>query len=179
MARLIDRSACEDLLPVITAGAQLAEARPGPVTSVAPFKGRQAAVARALAADGLGWPEPGRAVLAPAGRCLWAGRGVAFVTGLVPRGLEDLAAVTDQSDGWAVLRLEGAQAAAVLARLCPLDLRAGAFAPGHVARAPLGQMTAIVHRSLPESFEIWVFRSMAATAVHELTVAMQAVAARG
>jgi len=89
VASLIDKSPCEDLLPVITAGAQLAEAQPGPVTSVAPFKGRQAAVARALAADGLGWPEVGRAVVAPAGRCLWAGRGVAFVTGLGPPGLAD------------------------------------------------------------------------------------------
>ncbi|AMY70244.1 sarcosine oxidase subunit gamma [Frigidibacter mobilis] len=179
MASLIDKSPCEDLLPVITAGAQLAEAQPGPVTSVAPFKGRQAAVARALAAGGLGWPEVGRAVVAPAGRCLWAGRGVAFVTGLVPQGLEDLAALTDQSDGWAVLRLEGAQASAVLARLCPLDLRAAVFAPGHVARAPLGHMPAILHRTGAEAFEIWVFRSMAGTAVHELAVAMQGVAARG
>ena len=39
------------------------------------------------------------AVVAPAGRCLWAGRGVAFVTGLVPQGLEDLAALGNKRAG--------------------------------------------------------------------------------
>ena len=89
------------------------------------------------------------------------------------------AAMVDQSDGWAVLRLEGAGAAEVLARLVPLDLRAPQFRRGHTARTELQHMMASLTRLGPDAFLIMVFRSMARTLVHDLTSAMEAVAARG
>ena len=86
--------------------------------------------------------------------------------------------MTDQSDGWAVMRLEGAGARDVLARLCPLDLRAPVFKRGHTARSLLGHMNASITRVGVNAFEIMVFRSMANTAVHELNEAMKSVAAQ-
>jgi heterotetrameric sarcosine oxidase gamma subunit len=71
---------------------------------------------------------------------VWTGPDQAFLIGAPAPDLTGLAAVTDQSGGWAALQLQGPGAEAVLMRLFPLDLRARAFAPGHAARAPLGHM---------------------------------------
>ena len=75
-------------------------------------------------------PEPGRtAGLADGGRLIWAGldlwllRGPRATPALAAR-LADLAAVTDQSDGWTALTPDRAGAAEVLARLVPIDLDA-------------------------------------------------------
>ena len=111
-------------------------------------------------------------------RIVWTGRGQAFLIGAEPpKGLEGAAALVDQSDGWAGLRLEGPAAADVLARLVPLDLRA--MAVGSCARSLLGHMALVLMRPEAEAFEMLVFRSMARTAVHEIDTAMRQLAARG
>lgn len=178
MPSLIEKSPGEGLLPVTAAGVTLTEAPPARITSVAPFAGQEKAVAAALKALGLGWPKPGRALAKEGATILWAGRDQAFLIGAAPDGLPGLAALTDQSDGWARLHLDGPGAEAVLARLVPLDLRPAAFPEGAAARSGLNHMMMVLHRAGPERFEIMVFRSMAASAVHELTRAMQALAAR-
>ena len=93
--------------------------------------------------------------------------------------LAGLAAVTDQADGVAAVKIEGDAAEAVLARLVPLDLRAASFKRGHTARSLVNHMTASITRLGPKSFEVMVMRSMAQTLVHELTEAAEGVAARG
>ena len=139
-----------------------------------PFAGRGTAVAEALPC---GWPEPGRWVEGGGRRALWSGRDAALVTGPRPEGLDGIAAVTDQSDAWCVVRLEGVGAEDVLARLVPLDLRERAFPEGSATRTLLGHMTAVVSRRCG-AFEILAMRSMAATLAHELGRAMGGVAAR-
>ena len=178
MPSLIETSACDGLLPVQAGGVMLDEAAPARITSVAPFGGREKAVAAALRQLGLGWPDPGRSVRVGGAACLWTGRGQAFLVGTAPDGLEGIAALTDQTDGWARLRLRGPGAVAVLARLVPLDLGAAAFPEGAVARTGLNHMMAVLTREGPDAFGIMVFRSMAGSAVHEIAVAMRAVAAR-
>ncbi len=178
MPSLIETTACEGLLPVSAGGATLSEAAPVPVTSVAPFRGKERAVATALKKLGLGWPEPGRSLRAGDAACLWTGAGQAFLVGADPEGLAGIAALTDQTDGWARMRLDGPAAEAVLARLVPLDLRPAAFPEGAVARSGLNHMMMVLLREGPEAFGIMVFRSMAGSAVHEIGVAMRAVAAR-
>ncbi|MCW3784156.1 sarcosine oxidase subunit gamma [Defluviimonas salinarum] len=178
MPSLIEKSACDGLLPVSAGGVTLSEPAPERITSVAPFAGKEAAAGKALKALGLGWPGPGTSIGGEGRLCLWTGRGQAFLIGAEPEGLAGIAALTDQSDAWARMRLEGGGAKAVLARLVPLDLGAGAFPVGRAARSGLGHMAMILHRSGAQSFEIMVFRSMAASAVHELHQAMTALAAR-
>ena len=178
MASLIPLSPCAGLLPVEIGGVGLSEVVPEAITSVAPLKGHEKAVSAAMKeALGAGLPGPNRTTGRAKARVIWAGRGQAMVLGphVAPKG----AAVTDQSDAWAVIRIEGAGAEAVLARLTPLDLRAPEFKRGHTARTLLNHMTCPLTRLGAQSFEIMVFRSMAQTAVHELTEAMEAVAARG
>ena len=160
------------------AGVTLAEADLGQITSVAPFMGQDKALAMALKALGLSFPAPNQVSSKGGVRLVWTGRDQAFLIGAAPQGLDGLAALTDQSDGWAALRLDGPGAGDVLARLYPLDLRAAAFPVGRVARAPLNHMSSILMRPGPQSFEMLVFRSMARTAWHEAEVAMRALAAR-
>lgn len=78
----------------------------------------------------------------------------------------DLAAVCDQSDGYAVLRLSGACVPTMLSKLVPLDLDARTFGPDHVATTVAAHVRIILWR-LPDidgsnpSFELAVPRSFA------------------
>jgi heterotetrameric sarcosine oxidase gamma subunit len=160
---------------LVLGGVTLSGVALGRVTSVAPFRGQTVAVGALL---GLGFPAPGRIVQGASHRMVWTGREQAFLFGAVPEGLADLAALTDQSDGWAGIALEGPGAADALMRLVPLDLRAAAFPPGQVARAPLNHMQAVLLRTGDQAFTLMVFRSMAESAWHELETVLRALAAR-
>jgi heterotetrameric sarcosine oxidase gamma subunit len=175
---LVAKSPLAGRAALTLAGVTLAEADLGQITSVAPFMGQDKALAGALKALGLSFPAPNQVSSKGDARLVWTGRDQAFLIGAAPQGLDGLAALTDQSDGWAALRLDGPGAGDVLARLYPLDLRAAAFPVGRVARAPLNHMSSILMRPGPQSFEMLVFRSMARTAWHEAEVAMRALAAR-
>jgi heterotetrameric sarcosine oxidase gamma subunit len=181
VVRLVARGALagETLGPV--GGVVLTEPEIGEAWSVAPFHGKEAAVGAALRkACGLGFPAPNTALAAGGVRALWSGRGRALVIGAPPpAGLGKLAAVTLQGDGIAALRVEGAMAETVLARLVPVDLRLARFPPGTTARSVVGHMAAQVTRLGPEEFEIMVMRSMGHTLVHEIRAAAEMVAARG
>ena len=174
MAEMEARSAGVGRFPVEAGQARAVEVVPAGLWSVMPFAGCADAVGRALRC---GFPAPGRAVRGGGLRALWTGREAAMVMGPRPEGLDGLAAITDQTDGWCVVRLEGAAARDVLARLCPLDLREPAFPEGSATRTLLGHMTAVIARH-DGAFEILTMRSMAATLAHELERAMRGVAAR-
>jgi sarcosine oxidase subunit gamma len=122
-------------------------------------------------------PPPGRLTKGTNAEIAWAGQGQFFV--FQPDGAPGLpslkAAVTDQSDGWVAMLLEGEHAKAVLARLCPLDLRA--LSEGDAVRSLVGHMNAVMIRRA-EGVELMVFRSMTQTLVHELDRVMRSVAAQ-
>lgn len=183
MLDLAPRSAVAGLgLPLQIGLAELYDMGPRDMVSIAPFRGGEAAVAEALrAALGEGLPPVGRCVgLGGGGRIFWSGIGqwhlaVPQARGMIS-GLDGIAAVTEQGDGWCGLTLTGAAAAEALARLVPLDLHRQAFAPGQVARTLLGHMSCVLIAT-ETGFDILTIRSVAGTAVHEITVAMRAVAA--
>ncbi|WP_371416219.1 sarcosine oxidase subunit gamma [Rubellimicrobium sp. CFH 75288] len=178
MARLIATSPFEGLdLPLEGGGATLRAAGPGPVWSIAPFRGREAAVARDL--GGVALPEPGRSVAWGEGRLLWSGPGRALLVGAdPPAGLSAHAALVAQGDGIACAVLEGPGARAVLARLVPLDLREGVFGVGATARTLLVHMPVQITRIASAAWEIMAMRSMAGTLVEEVRRAMRHVGAR-
>jgi heterotetrameric sarcosine oxidase gamma subunit len=180
VAELIATDAFAGLDLPITAGACRLEAcAPAPITSVSPWPGRIQAADAALRAVGLAFPRPGQVVAAGSTRAVWAGRATAFLIGPAPpEGLADHAALTDQGDGWAGLRLTGEAAETVLARLVPLDLRPAALAPGQAARSLLNHVPCLILREAETAFDLYVFRSMAGTTVRELGEAMRGVAAR-
>lgn len=178
MANLIAKTPCEGLLPIAAGDCSLTEVTPEAITSIAPAKGKEKSVSDALKkAHGMVFPAPNRATGKDGSRLIWTGRGQALLVGPMPKAIAG-AAMTDQSDAWAVMRLEGALAEDVLARLVPVDLRAATFKRGHTARTMLFHLSCSITRIGANAFDIMVFRSMAKTAVHELSTAMKSVAAQ-
>jgi len=178
VAELRTRAPFEDLaLPLALGAARLAAMPMGRILSVAPYPGCEAGVADRLG----GFPTPGVVHSLEAGRLVWAGRDQAFLFDAGggeadwPERLAGLAAVTDQSDGWAGSQLSGADADEVLARLVPLDL--SSLSSGRSARSLLNHMPLLLIRN-EAGLELWSFRSMAGTMLHEVATAMRAVAAR-
>ncbi len=174
MPSLIAKSPLAGQAPVSHGGVTLSEEPPGRISSVTAFRGQEKALAKALKAAGLAMPAPNACGTSGDRVIVWTGRDQAFLLGDLPEGLP--AAVTDQSDGWARLRLEGPGAADVLARLVPVDLRG--MKPGQALRAPLNHMQAVLFCTEAGRIDLLVFRSMARTAWDEIAEAMQAVAAR-
>lgn len=171
MARLLALSPVAGLgLPLRHGEAVLTAAEVGPAWSVAPFRDGRAAVEAVVGP----LPAPGR-VVGTAPRVMWWGEGRWLVIGAVdwPEGLP--AAVVPQGDGIAAVRLDGAAAADVLARLVPVDV--ARMEAGEGVRTLLNHMTITLIRD-EAGWEIHAMRSMAGTLVHELAEAMRMVAAR-
>jgi sarcosine oxidase subunit gamma len=86
----------------------------------------------------------------------------------------DLATISDQSDGYAVLRVTGPRARNTLAKLLPIDLHPRTFKPGDVA-ATLAAHVGITLWRLDDGvdgsavFEIAVFRSLAGSFWHAIS----------
>ena len=171
MPELIAKTALAGQLPVTHHGTTLSEATLGQITAIAAFPGKQKAVGTAL---GQPFPKP-NTFSVKSGILCWTGPDQAFLIGQSAPDLTGIAATTDQSGGWAALRLTGPDAADALMRLVPLDLRN--FKPGQAARAPLGHMQMVLLREA-EGFLIFGFRSMARTAWAEIETAMKSLAAR-
>jgi len=169
-----------DQTPVEVGGLRLTQAPLTPIWSIAPYRGRVGAVSEALqAAHGLPFPTPGALQEKDGARIAWSGLDQAFLIGAIPgTSLATHAAVTDQSDAWTRLILDGAAARDVLARLVPVDLSPAACPPGSARRTLLGHMPVLILHLGGDLFELLVFRSMTGTALHELTRAMRAGAAR-
>ena len=70
-------------------------------------------------------------------------------------------AVTDLSDAFVTIALEGPQAIGVLARGCGLDLRAGSFGVKACARTRLAQLPVLIRKSASARFELIIDRSAA------------------
>ena len=181
MDELIAMTPCDGLLPVTIGDVTLTEDLPAAMTSIAPYTGQDDALNAALKdAYGLDFPAINRSTVKADARAIWFGQGIALLQGPVAVAeLAEFAALADQSDGWAVVRLEGKGASDVLARLVPVDLRRQNFEQGHTVRTELAHMMASITRIGPDALQVMVFRSMARTLVHDLKTAMAGVAARG
>ncbi|MFM2365792.1 MAG: hypothetical protein RIR95_399 [Pseudomonadota bacterium] len=178
MPELIAKRALPGKEPFVRLGTTLAEAPLVQMTSLALFPGQEKVVNKALKPLGLQFPAPGEAVVKDDIVLLWTGREQAFLIGVAAPAMGGSAAATDQSDAWVHLTLSGPQAVEVLARYVPMDLRLTAFAVNRVARTPLYHMSAVIHRTGDDSFRVMVFRSMAQTAWHDLSTALDTLAAR-
>ena len=179
MVELKATDAFAGALPVKVGACSVEALDLGVLTSLSAL-GPAAALSAALeATHGLSLPKPGRSTGRTGNRCLWFGRGEVLLAGPAPdASLSQYAALVDQSDAWASVRVSGKDAVDVLARLVPIDLRESQFKRGASARTLVQHMTASITRTGADSFAILVFRSMAGTLVHDLKGAMEAVAAR-
>jgi len=119
----------------------------------------------------------GGIAIAGIGREAWLatrdGGGNAFA-GFLKDTLGDLASVTDQSDGYAVLRLTGPRLRDTLAKLLPVDVHPRAFKIGDVAATVAFHVGATLWRldDGPDGapiIEVAVFRSLAGSFWHALS----------
>lgn len=179
MVELIAETQDAGALPLKAAGVTLGLRLPGAIWAVAPRLGAEAALDAGLKPLGLRFPAPGRISTGGEVRLAWAGRRLAFWIGAAPppQDLGGHAGLTDISDGWTVLHLEGRGVAEVLARLSPLDLVPHSFGTGAAARSLLGHMPALFLR-VAGGIEVLVMRSMTGTAIEEIGHAMATRAAR-
>lgn len=107
------------------------------------------------------WTGPGQWLATSADRNL-AARLAAEVAGI--------AAVADQSDARAVVRIAGAKARDVLAKGCLIDLHPRAFGPGQAAMTAFGHINVMLRQVDDRpTFEIALFRSMAESFWHWLS----------
>lgn len=180
MVKLEAKTPLDGMAPVKIGTVTLSEADPGTLTSIAPYRGNDKALSMALkAAHGMAAPGPNRVTGREGARAIWFGQRMILLAGPAPDpGLAKHAALTDQSDAWAAVRLDGPEAADVLARLTPIDLRPSLFKRGHTARTDLQHMMASITKLGETSFQVMVFRAFARTLLHDLTTAMEGVAAR-
>lgn len=180
MVDLIAKTPLDGLSPMTIGAVKVSEVAPDVMTSIAPFKGQDAALSAALkSAHGMAAPGPNRATGKEGVRTIWFGQRMLLLMGPTPdAGLAKHAALTDQSDAWAVVRLEGAGALDVLARLTPIDMRPQVFKRGHTARTELLHMMASITRVGDQAYQIMVFRAFGKTLLHDLETAMEGVAAR-
>lgn len=176
MPELIAKSALEGRR-VVLGTVTLAEADPGPITSIAVYPSGAKAVAKELKTLGLTIPSPNSFTEKKGARIVWTGRDQSFLIGVAAPEMAG-AALTDQTDGWSTLALSGAGSVDVLARLVPIDLRLAACPVGSALRTGLNHMNAVILRTGDHAFEVMIFRSMARTAWHELEAVMNMVAAR-
>lgn len=181
MVDLIAKTPLNGMAPLEVGAARLSEVDLGVLTSLAPYKAKGAALSKGLkTAHGMAMPGPGRATGKDGARAIWFGHDMALLAGPAPApALAEHAALTDQSDAWVCVRLDGDAARDVLARLTPLDLRESVFKRGHTARTELQHMAVSITRVAADGFLILAFRSMADTLRHDLESAMRGVAARG
>lgn len=178
MASLIARTPFDGLLPLSHGSVTAVEVDPGRITSVTPHAGQADAVSAALkTATGCALPPVGAFVAAKGTRVSWSGLDQWFVMAPAPVEVPG-AALVDQSDAWAAVALSGDGVRDVLHRLVPIDLRPDVFEVGHAARTVLGHMSCLLLRVEADRYEALVFRSMAASAAHDLDRAMRMVAAR-
>ena len=178
MPELIAKTALAGRAPLVRGATTLAEVDLGAVTSIALFPGQEKAANKALKPLGLAMPAPNSMAVKDDAMIVWTGREQAFLIGVDAPDLGAAAAVTDQSGGWAALRLTGPASADALMRYVPLDLRLQSFPVGRAVRAPLYHMNAVLWRGAEDSLTVMVFRSMARTAWHEIDEALVSLAAR-
>lgn len=177
------------LAPIVTGPSEISHGTmqlnidaPQNITAILPHPNCLDAVNTVLKTDlGLKFPAPSEVVTKDKMRLIWNGLDHALLLGasapLAP--LAPYALLADQSGALVRFTLTAPDLAEVLARLCPLDLRPATFGPRRSARSLLGHIDALfVTSDHGGHIEIFVMRSMAQSALTELTHAMQGVAAR-
>lgn len=87
---------------------------------------------------------------------------------LVQQALGDTVYLTDQSDSWVVVDLQGPLAIAALERICPLDLHDSIFTDASVSRTVMEHLSVILMRTDTNGFRLLSPRSSAVSLWHAL-----------
>ena len=102
------------------------------------------------------------------GQWLASRRGGGGLAAELAEALAGCAGVSEQSDGRAILRIEGAMARAALMKSVPVDLHPAMFKIDDVAVTVMALVSAILWRAGADTYGIAVPRSMAGDVAHGL-----------
>lgn len=148
--------------------------------SVACPLGEDAAFAAALKAGyGLRRPSPREAELSSEVAALQLAPDQIML--VLPEGQVDLAVfdavgyVTQQTDAWVILDLEGPLALPALERLCPLDLHRDAFGPGSYGRTMMEHMSAVIWQVKAGQYRLMSASSSARSFLHAVETSLDYV----
>lgn len=160
----------------------ITEASWGSLLSLAVAQGKAAAFGKAVRSGwGMRLPEPGRFVYSAdrASRLIWTQPDQFFLMGEnrdqwperhARETLGNTGYVTDQSDSWAALSIEGKGAVAALERICPLDLHASRFPAGSAARTVMEHVGIMILREAEDRFMLLAMRSYGRNLLHMVEV---------
>lgn len=89
--------------------------------------------------------------------------------------LGDTAFLTDQSDSWAILDIDGPHAKAALERICPIDIDDSVFDDKCVIRTSMEHLSVILERPEPTRFRLYSPASSTQSFLHTVKVSLQNV----
>jgi len=149
----------------------LAEVSGLAVIAISAPKSGEAALETALQSTlGLAWPATGVSSVSGENRLLGLSRDQAFLLfphegagaeNAVAAGVAEAGYLFDQSDAWAMLRLQGPHSRAALERICMLDLDDAAFPDGAVSRTLMAHLSVIILREARDRYLLMSPRSSA------------------
>lgn len=153
------------------AGVGLAETQPGSIVQVAAWPGQTAGIIAAIAdITGLSLPDrPGGGFVTEAkaafgfapGRFLVVDEAEGLAASLSAAVPLDLGTVTDLSHGRTAIRVAGPKAEWVLAKFFAIDFALSAFPVGAAVSTAHHDIFALIQRTAPDAFDLYVFRSFA------------------
>lgn len=94
---------------------------------------------------------------------------------IIAAKLNGAAYSTDQTDVWVGLEITGEQSRAVLERICPIDLHAGAFAVDDIARTAMEHLGTLILRTGPDTFVLLSANSSAGSFLHAIEISIRNV----
>lgn len=150
-------------------GVRLTIRHPLSMVTVISRAGKEASVGEAFGKlFGAALPQPGTWNAGKGVSIAWAGPGQYLVIApgqaegqlfaVLRQELAGAAAVTDQSHGRVMIRIEGPAARRLLAKGTPVDLHPRAFAQGRVALTQMAHVGVHLAQVGPDAFEISLFR---------------------
>ena len=101
------------------------------------------------------------------------------VLAMMEEALAGSAYLTNQSDNWVTLRLDGPLAVPALERICPIDLHTAGLGDGAVARTMMEHMGAIIHREGTDRFLLLSASSSARSFLHAVEASLEHVEPAG
>ena len=167
-------------------GARLAEVTGLAIVSLAVSRGMEATLAARLKKTyRLALPAPGGSAVSGERRLIWMAPDQFLLifpqvgsdpVGEVRKAIGDGAWLTDQSDSYCLLRLEGARSREVLERICPLDLHPGAFALGAASRTAMEHLGVLLIREKADQYLAMSARSSAPSFLHAVETSIHNIA---
>lgn len=92
-------------------------------------------------------------------------------------GLDKCAYITDQTDSWAGLFIDGDHAVLALERVCPIDLHLSSFGVGQVTRTSMEHLAVVILRETDNRFLLLSPTSSAHSFLHALETSLRNVIA--